>query len=304
MELVHKSVMLREAVSALAPRPGGLYLDGTLGLGGHARAILESVPRCHLCGLDQDAEALALARERLGPLAERAHLWHLRFADFDQALDELGWARIDGALLDLGVSSLQLDTAERGFSFRARGPLDMRMDRSSGAPNALQFVNRASHASLSHCLAELGEEPLAARIARHIVEARQREPIADTERLAAVIAAAYPAARRRAARRHPATRAFQALRMHVNDELGQLKSFLEKIFSRLAAGARIVIISFHSLEDRMVKRAFRARALPPDKADIRLLYKKPLTPNAAETAANPRAASAKLRAAETLVEIA
>lgn len=300
-DLPHKPVMLAEALDALSPRPGGFYLDGTLGLGGHASAILARAD-CQLCGLDQDMAALDLARERLAVFGTRARLFHLRFADFSLALEELGWQSLDGVLLDLGVSSLQLDTPERGFSFRAAGPLDMRMDQSCPQKKAWQLVNRAGHAELRDCLAALGEEPQAGRIARQIIEARQQAPINDTLRLAEIVRLAYPPAWRRSARRHPATRTFQALRMATNDELGQLEAFLRRIWQRLAPHGRLVIISFHSLEDRLVKHAMRgwAKSCEPE-GRARLLFKKPLTPAPAETEANPRAASAKLRAAEKIM---
>lgn len=291
---IHAPVMLDEAMAALEPQPGGHYLDCTLGLGGHTEAILARAAGSQVCGLDQDSEALELARERLREFGSRVHYFHTRFGDFETALAELGWTQVDGALVDLGVSSLQLDRAERGFSFRQDGPLDMRMDQASGRPGAWQLVNRGSHAQLRDCIAALGEEPQAGRIARHIVEERQKQAIDTTSRLAGVIWSAYPPAWRKSARRHPATKTFQALRMAVNEEPEQLKLFLEHIWDWLAIGGRVVVISFHSLEDRMVKQAFRARA----GAIARILYKKPLVPSESELAANPRAASAKLRAAE------
>lgn len=286
--------MLKEAIAYLKPAPGGLYLDGTLGLGGHASAILAAAPDCQLCGLDQDKEALALAREKLAPFGDRAHLFRMPFADFPLALESLGWQKINGALLDLGVSSLQLDKPERGFSFRANGPIDMRMDQDSGAKSAWNIVNRGSFAEIRDCLATLGEDPQAGRIARHIIESRQKAPINDTLELADIIWHAYPPAWRKSAKRHPATRAFQALRMAVNDELGQLERFLALIPEWLAPGGRLAIISFHSLEDRLVKRAMRDWA--NKRQDFELLLKKPLAPGQDEAAANPRATSAKLRA--------
>lgn len=289
-------------MAALNPQAGGCYLDGTLGLGGHSGAILERAPQSQVCGLDQDCEALALARQRLASYGERIHFSHLRFAEFAGALRLLSWPKLNGAILDLGVSSLQLDQPERGFSFRSKGPLDMRMDPSSISARAWDMVNRASHAELRDCFATLGEDPQAGRIARFIIEERQKQPINDTARLAEIICNAYPPAWRRSARRHPATRAFQALRMAVNDELGQLRLFLDRIWSWIVPGGRLVIISFHSLEDRLVKISMRERSLPRDNPEIQVLYKKPLCPDQTEISANPRSASAKLRAAEKLRE--
>ena len=307
-------VLPTQVLEALAPRPGGRYLDGTLGLGGHAAAVLAAAPAVELCGLDRDAEALELARQRLAPFGDRAHFFHCRYSEFAQALDQLGWDRIDGALLDIGVSSLQLDEPERGFSFHGDGPLDMCMDPQPGLPSAWHWVNRESFARLKECIATLGEEPQAGRIARVIVEARQKASIDTTAELAALVEKAYPAAWRARARRHPATRTFQALRMAVNDELGELRRFLDGILSRLSLGGRLAVITFHSLEDRMVKQAMRhwaegcrcprhvpvcvCRHVP----EVRLLHKKPLQADAEELARNPRASSAKLRAVEKIAE--
>ncbi|WP_241159430.1 MULTISPECIES: 16S rRNA (cytosine(1402)-N(4))-methyltransferase RsmH [unclassified Desulfovibrio] len=310
----HVPVLLAETLDALAPVAGGRYLDGTVGLGGHAAAILERAPESSLCGLDRDTEALELARGRLAPFGERAHLFHRRYSEFAGALEELGWNFVNGALLDIGVSSLQLDEAERGFSFHGDGPLDMRMDAASGERSAWHWVNRESFARLKECIATLGEEPQAGRIARAIVDARQKAPIGTTGELAALVAQAYPAAWRAKARRHPATRTFQALRMAVNDELGELRRFLDSILKWLPVGGRLVIITFHSLEDRMVKQAMRhwaegcrcSRHVPVCRCghapEVRPLSKKPLTASPDEVAANPRASSAKLRAVEKIAE--
>lgn len=295
---IHEPVMLNEVIAGIDPVAGGLYLDGTLGLGGHAAALLERAPGSQLCGLDQDAEALALARERLAPFSDRIHLFQMQYADFPQALEKLGWNSINGALLDLGVSSLQLDRPERGFSFRESGPIDMRMNQNSGKEGAWRLVNRGSHAQLRDCFATLGEDPQAGRIARRIIEERQKKPIENTLELAEIIRSAYPAAWRRSSRRHPATRSFQALRMAVNDELGQLERFLAEIPPWLAQGGRIAIISFHSLEDRLVKHAIRRWT--GAEGNFRALCKKPLVPNGQEIESNPRASSAKLRLAEKL----
>ncbi|MBD5538726.1 MAG: 16S rRNA (cytosine(1402)-N(4))-methyltransferase RsmH [Desulfovibrio sp.] len=310
----HVPVLLAETLEALAPAAGGRYLDGTVGLGGHARAILEAAPESRLCGLDRDTEALELARERLAPFGDRVRLFHRRYSEFAGALEGLGWDSVNGALLDIGVSSLQLDEAERGFSFLGDGPLDMRMDAASGGRSAWHWVNRESFQSLRDCISTLGEEPQAGRIARAIVDARQKSPIGTTGELAALVAQAYPPAWRAKARRHPATRTFQALRMAVNDELGELRRFLDSILKWLPVGGRLVIITFHSLEDRMVKQAIRHRAegcrcprhVPVCRCghvpEVRLLAKKPLTASEEELAANPRASSAKLRAVEKIAE--
>ena len=308
---VHLTVMPNEAIEHLRPRPGGRYLDGTVGMGGHSEALLQNAGGdISLLAMDRDGQALSLARERLAAWP-RVVMVHAPFARFAAEMDRLGWETLDGALLDLGVSSLQLDSAERGFSFLAAGPLDMRMDTHGGAAPARNLVNQASCERLKEIIRDLGEEPMAGRIARAIVEARAEGDIEDTAALAAIVERAYPAKWRRTARNHPATRTFQALRMAVNDELGQLAAFLEQIVERLAPGGRVVVISFHSLEDRLVKRAFKeeARSCRCPRSQLicdcigprlKILTKKPLIPGEAEMAANPRSRSAKLRAAERL----
>jgi 16S rRNA (cytosine1402-N4)-methyltransferase len=273
-----------------------------------------------LCGLDRDPQALARAKDRLAPFGEHCRLFLLDYASFPETLDGLGWDKVDGALLDLGVSSLQLDTAERGFSLYSDGPLDMRMDmgalavRGGFTAPAAELINRADFAELKEIIAKWGEDPQAGRIARAIVDARRREPFATTRQLADVVYRAYPAKWRASARNHPATRTFQALRMAINDEPGQLERFLDLLPSRLAAGGRIVIISFHSLEDRAVKQRFRRwskdclcpphapRCVCGHKAEARILTGKPVVPSLEEIRTNPRAASAKLRAAEKLAD--
>lgn len=310
----HVPVLPLETLAALAPRAGGRYLDGTLGMGGHASAVLASAPDIELCGLDRDEDALELAKQRLAPFDERTHLFHCRYSDFADALGQLGWSKVDGALLDIGVSSLQLDEAGRGFSFYGDGPLDMRMDQSSGQPSAWHWVNRESFDKLKDCIATLGEEPQAGRIARAIVDARQKDAIDTTAQLATLVEKAYPAAWRAKARRHPATRTFQALRMAVNDELGELQRFLDQILAYLPVGGRLAVITFHSLEDRMVKQAMRhwaegcrcARHIPRcvcgHQPEVRILHKKPVQAGSDELAVNPRASSAKLRAVEKIAE--
>lgn len=310
---VHASVLLPEVVEWLAPRPGGRYLDGTLGLGGHSLGLMRAADgKAEILGLDRDAAALEMARGRLADAGGTFHLENTSFSGFEAALDRLGWDEVDGAVLDLGVSSLQLDSAERGFSFLADGPLDMRMDPGGGFKPARVLVNKARFEELRRIIGELGEEPLAGRIAKAIVREREREEIVNTARLAEIVALAYPPDRRRQARNHPATRTFMALRMAVNRELEELSEFLERIPARLKTGARLAVISFHSLEDRLVKRAFRRLAqgcqCPPRQPvctcglvpQLKILTKKPLVPTQAEMDANPRSRSAKLRVAEKI----
>ena len=313
-ELLHIPVLLPQVLEALAPRAGGRYLDGTLGMGGHAAALLAAAPDAQLCALDRDTNALEKARERLAGFAPRVHFFHQRYSLFEEALDELGWDHLDGALIDIGVSSMQLDFAERGFSFHGDGPLDMRMDQDSSQPSAWHVVNRERFETLKDYITRFGEDPQAGRIARAIVDARQKQPIDTTSQLADIVYRAYPAAWRAKARNHPATRTFQALRMAVNDELGELDRFLERILGRLRVGGRLAVITFHSLEDRAVKQAMRhwsegcrcprhvPRCVCGHVPEVRILFKKPVTAEAEELRANPRASSAKLRAAEKIAE--
>lgn len=309
---LHIPVLLRPTLEALAPKAGGRYLDGTLGMGGHASAVLAAAPGARLCGLDRDSAALERARRRLAPFGDAARFYHLRYSQFEEALDDLGWEQLDGALIDIGVSSMQIDSAERGFSFHGEGPLDMRMDQQSGAPSAWHMVNRERFEVLRDCIARLGEDPQAGRIARAIVDARQKSPIDTTGQLAEIVYKAYPPAWRAKARNHPATRTFQALRMAVNDELGELERFLDAILGRLRIGGRLAVITFHSLEDRAVKHAMRSwaegcrcprhvpRCVCGHVPEARLLHKKPVTADEEELAMNPRASSAKLRAVEKI----
>jgi 16S rRNA (cytosine1402-N4)-methyltransferase len=287
VESAHVPVLLEPALEMLGVRPGGFYVDGTVGLGGHAVEVLRrSAPSGRLLGLDRDAETLARARDRLAPFGDRARLVH---ADWRTLPDRLGDERPDGVLLDLGVSSLQLDTPERGFSFRADGPLDMRMDRSAGL-TAADLVNRLPERELADLIYRYGEERASRRIARAIVRARQKAHLRTTGELAGVVRAA--AGRARKPGRDPATLTFQALRIHVNRELEGLADALEAIAHRLAAGGRLVVIAFHSLEDREVKNALRDLA----RGEFTLLTRKPVRPADEETARNPRARSARLRA--------
>lgn len=309
---LHIPVLLPQTLEALDPRPDCKYLDATLGMGGHARAILEKAPGSRLCGLDRDEKALELAKIRLREFGDRVHFFHLPFASFPEALEKLKWERVDGALADIGVSSFQLDTPGRGFSFLEDGPLDMRMNPEPGRKSAADIVNGAPFDELKNIIALYGEDPQAGRIAKKIIEERQREPIRETARLAEIVKAAYPPAWRRKSRRHPATRTFQALRVAVNDELGQLESFLSRILAYLKPGGRLVVISFQSLEDRIVKNFMRRWAqgclCPPSqvvcdcghKPEARILYKKPIVATKEEIEENPRSSSAKLRAIEKL----
>ncbi len=279
--MAHIPVLLAECMELLAVKRGGLYVDGTLGLGGHAaEVLLRSEPDGRLLGVDRDGETLARAEAALAGFGSR-----VRFAqaDFREVPALLAGDRPDGILLDLGVSSLQLDTAERGFSFQADGPLDMRMDRSRGE-TAAEVVNRAREADLADLIYKFGEERASRRIARAITRARERAPIRTTCELAEIVRRAAPRSRRPGL--HPATRTFQAIRIHVNRELDGLSPA-----ACLAPGGRLVVIAFHSLEDREVKHTFRGLA----SRGYRLLTKKPLRPGEEETRVNPRARSARLR---------
>ncbi len=283
----HVPVLLDETLELLVVRPGGLWVDGTLGLGGHAEAVLRrSAPDGRLAGFDRDEEALARARARLLPFGARVRLEH---ADFREIPERLGDERASGILLDLGVSSLQLDDAERGFSFQREGPLDMRMDRSARG-TAAEIVNRMRESELADLIHELGEDPFSRRIARAIVRAREQEPIETTTRLAEIVRRAVPRSRRPGF--HPATRTFQALRIRTNRELDGLVEAIERAARCLRAGGRMVVIAFHSLEDRAAKQAFRTLAT----SGFSLLTRKPLRPGEAEVGRNPRARSARLRA--------
>jgi 16S rRNA (cytosine1402-N4)-methyltransferase len=282
----HEPVLLAETLEMLAVRPGGLYVDGTVGLGGHAAAILDAgAPSARLVGFDRDAETLERARAALARFGDRVRLEH---ADFREAPARLAGDRADGVVLDLGVSSAQLDTAERGFSFQADGPLDMRMDRSTGE-TAAEVVNTMDERDLADVIYRYGEERASRRIARAIVSARRKAPITTTSALAAIVRRAAGGPRR--PRIDPATRTFQALRIHVNAELDRLSDALRALAAILAPGGRLAVIAFHSLEDREVKHTFRALG----GEGYEVLTKKPVRPGAAEEARNPRARSARLR---------
>ena len=289
----HVPVLTAEVVHQLQPELGGVFVDCTVGLGGHSSALL-AAGATRVVGLDRDLDALGHAREALAPWGDRVELVHADYRAIDSVLDGLNLRIIDGALADLGVSSMQLEAPGRGFSFQRDEPLDMRMDR-SGGDTAADLVNQSSERELADAIFQYGDERFSRRIARAIVDARRKSPIDTTGRLAAIVRRAIP--RRGFMRIDPATRTFQAFRIWVNRELEGLDRFLEAISRRLRAGARLVVITFHSLEDRIVKHTFRALE-QSDLAAMNVLTKKPVVPSDEEKQRNPRARSAKLRAVE------
>jgi 16S rRNA (cytosine1402-N4)-methyltransferase len=288
----HEPVMVAEVVDLLAPARSGLFIDCTVGLGGHSRALLDA-GATRLLGLDRDPSALAIAAETLAPYRDRVELVHADYRELDRVLDARGIAAVDGTLADLGVSSMQLDAEGRGFSFRRDEPLDMRMDQTSGA-SAADWLCTVDEEELANVIFEYGEERYSRRIARAIVSSRTSVPLETTGQLAAIVRRAIP--RHGYQRIDPATRTFQALRIWVNRELEGLDTFLVGAARRLLQGARLAVITFHSLEDRIVKHTFRAIAKA--EAAIRILTKRPIVPSDAELTRNPRARSAKLRAIE------
>jgi len=287
----HTPVLAEEAVHWLRVDPTGTYVDATVGLGGHARKIVEKLTTGRLIGMDRDTQALEIAGERLKEFKERVILVKADFSRIDEVARGLGLAPVDGVLADLGVSSLELDTAERGFSFRLAGPLDMRMDLDE-AFTAAEIVNEFAERELADLLYRLGEERNSRRIARAVVRAR---PIRDTAHLATVVAGARTSRGRQ--RLHPATKTFLALRIAVNREMEALGQFLKRVPATLAPGARWAVISYHSLEDRMVKHEFQRLGR---EGIVKVLTRKVVCPSEAEIAANPRARSAKMRVAEKL----
>jgi 16S rRNA (cytosine1402-N4)-methyltransferase len=292
--MTHAPVMTAEVLQHLRPEQGGLFVDCTVGLGGHSRALLEA-GATRIIGLDRDLDALARARDTLAPWGDRVELVHADYRAIDEVLDRRQIAQVDGALADLGVSSMQFDAPGRGFSFQRDEPLDMRMDR-TGGDTAADLVARSTERELADAIFQYGEERFSRRIARAIVLARHETPIETTGRLAALVRRAVP--RRGYMRIDPATRTFQALRIWVNRELDGLDRFVEAAARRLRAAARLVVITFHSLEDRIVKHTLRA--LQQRDAIVQVLTKKPIVPGDEEVGRNPRARSAKLRAAERI----
>ena len=294
----HVPVLKDEVVRLLAPRPGGLYVDGTVGAGGHARAILQAAQgRARLVGMDRDPDALARAGQALAPFGEAVVLVRANFSELEAKLRELRLGPADGILLDLGVSGFQLLDSRRGFTYQdPEAPLDMRMEPDL-PETAADLLNRRTEGELARIFRELGEERWASRVARQVVQRRQSRPFTRSGELVDVIRQAIPAPARRHGG-HPARRIFQALRLAVNDELGHLERALPQALRCLAPGGRLVVISFHSLEDRLVKRALARAAREGEPVRVRLLVAKPLRPSPEEVRANPRARSARLRAAE------
>lgn len=309
---MHIPVLLERVVDLLVPtltRPGAILVDATLGLAGHAEALLRRCPQLRLVGLDRDPEALEHARERLAAFGARVHVMHAGYDQLPAILAELALARVQGVLFDLGVSSLQLDQTARGFAYAQDAPLDMRMNPSSGK-TAADVLNTYAAADLARVLREYGEERFARQIAAAVVRERQRAPFTTSARLVELVRQVVPAPARRAGG-HPAKRTFQALRIEVNAELTTLERALPAAVDALELGGRIVVLSYHSLEDRLVKKAFVARStstaplglpveLPEHRPQLRLLTRGAEKPTAAEIALNPRAASARLRAAERI----
>ena len=306
----HVSVLLKESIEQLNIRPDGIYLDGTLGLGGHSAAIAEKLTDGMLIGIDRDETAIERAEDRLSIYGDRVRLVHGEFDALEEILDNLGIPGVDGMLFDLGVSSPQLDEAERGFSYRLDAPLDMRMDQTQ-TKTARDVVNEYEEAELSRIFFAYGEERYARRISAAIVKKRGDAPIDTTLQLAEIIRGAMPPAALRE-KQHPAKRCFQAIRIEVNDELGEVERMMEKAPDRLNPGGRLCVISFHSLEDRIVKQAIASRehgCTCPREAPVctcgfhqtlKSITRKPILPDPEECAANPRSRSAKLRVAERI----
>ena len=306
----HLPVLRDRVVELLGPalaEPGAVYVDGTLGMGGHALAVLEAFPQVRLVGIDRDTEALDLARERLAAHADRLTLVHAVYDEFASVLDSLGLRTVDAALFDLGVSSLQLDEEDRGFAYRVDAPLDMRMDQSEGV-TAAEVLNTYEPADLERILRDYGEERFAKRIVGAVVRERAAQPFTTSGRLVELLKAVVPAASQKSGG-HPGKRTFQALRIEVNAELSAWQSALPAAIDALRVGGRVAVLSYHSLEDRITKRTLAAGAtssspaglpveLPEHAAYLTLLTRGAEEPDRAEVATNPRAASARLRAAE------
>ena len=309
-EFHHVSVLLEECIEGLAIKPDGIYVDGTLGGAGHSSRIAAKLTTGRLIGIDRDNVALEAAAERLRPFEDRVTLVHANFCDMDQALQELGIDKVDGILLDLGVSSPQLDDGQRGFSYMTDAPLDMRMN-GEDVRDARQIVNTWSYEELKRILYDYGEERFAPRIAAAICRRREQAPIETTLELVDVIKSAMPASALRE-KQHPAKRSFQAIRIAVNDELGAVETVMKKAVPLLNPGGRLAVITFHSLEDRIVKNAMAEAAkgctCPPSfpvcvcgkKPQVRIVTRKPIVSGEEELERNPRARSAKLRICEKL----
>ena len=290
---VHQPVMVPEVLECLAPTRGGVFVDCTVGLGGHARALLDA-GASRVLGLDRDPAAVERAVEALREYGDRVAIEHRDYRELDEMLDARGVTMVAGVLVDFGVSSMQLDAPGRGFSFRRDEPLDMRMDPTSG-PTAAEAITGTDERTLADVIYRYGEERRSRRIARAIVWARERQPIATTSQLADIVRRATP--RKGGSRIDPATRTFQAIRIWVNRELDGLDAFLGRAVRRLDSGGRLTAVTFHSLEDRIVKHTFRALQAAGEPG-VTVLTKRPVTPSAAEVRDNPRARSAKLRAVE------
>jgi len=318
--LVHESVLLKEVTDWLRPAGGGTFIDCTLGAGGHAEAILEASPQTQVLGLDRDPEAIEIARNRLAQFGDRFRVAHADFKDIASVVADSNLTRVRGVLADLGVSSMQLDESDRGFSFTVDAPLDMRMDQSRGE-TAADLINRLDEKELADLIFEYGEERASRRVARAIVREREKQPLATTAQLAAVVVRALRVRGRW--RIHPSTRVFQALRIAVNDELRSLEEFIPAAISMMESNARLAIISFHSLEDRIVKRSFQRDAgrcicqsphpafFETQESDmvcnrcgarrrVSLLTRKPVRPEMEEVERNPRSRSARLRVCEKI----
>jgi 16S rRNA (cytosine1402-N4)-methyltransferase len=307
----HVSVLLKETLDLVDPKPGDVIVDATLGLGGHSREILERQPEARLIGLDQDTDAIEIAKRNLEEFGDRVTIVQTNFVDIRRRLSELGIDAVNGIMADLGVSSLQFDSETRGFSFRFDAPLDMRMDAKGEYPTAAELLQTLSQEEIANTIYQFGEERFSRRIARRIVERREAgNPVATTRELAELVERAVP--RSKKDKIHPATRTFQALRIAVNNELGVLENFLSDSVESLAPGGRLAVISFHSLEDRIVKQAFlklSGRCQCPPRLPtcqcgavkkVEILTKKPVVPTETELSENPRSRSAKLRAVRKL----
>lgn len=313
MEFVHKSIMLEEVIESLAIKPNGIYVDGTLGGAGHSSEIAKRLgPEGRLIGIDQDGEAIAAATKRLEPYRDRVTIVRSNYAQMCQVLKELGISKVDGILLDLGVSSYQLDNAERGFTYREDVPLDMRMDQRQ-TKTARDIVNDYTETELFHMIRDYGEDKFARNIAKHIVMAREKKPIETTGELNDIIRAAIPA-KVRAKGGHPSKKTYQAIRIELNHELDVLKNTLDQMIDLLNDHGRICVITFHSLEDRIVKNIFntneRPCTCPPSfpvcvcgkKSKGRVITRKPILPSEEELEVNSRSKSAKLRVFERIRE--